>query len=76
MNVIMKQFRVQPYTKKELALLYFPDSTPRTAVSHLKAWIYHCEPLVRQLRLLDYRPSSKCFTPLQVKAITDHLGEP
>ena len=29
----------RPYTKKELALLYFPDSTPETAVKHLMTMI-------------------------------------
>ena len=29
------EFSIRPYTKKELALLYFPGSNPRTAVNHL-----------------------------------------
>ena len=31
--------KLRPYTKKELALMYFPDSTPETAVKHLKMMI-------------------------------------
>ena len=29
----------RPYTKKELALLYFPDSAPETAVKHVTSTI-------------------------------------
>lgn len=72
----MKQFSIQSYTKKELALMYFPDSAPRTAVNHLMAWIRRCTPLREQLNHAGYRTTSKCFTPRQVKAIVDQLGEP
>ena len=33
----MEEFKIRTYTKKELALLYFPDSTPQAAGKHLKA---------------------------------------
>lgn len=72
----MNQFKIRSYTKKELALLYFPDSNPRTAVNHLMSWICRCTPLCEQLRLMDYRPTSKFFTPRQVKSIVEQLGEP
>ena len=67
---------IKPYTKKELALIYFPDSEPHTAVKHLMAWIRRCTQLWSQLQTSDYRISSKSFTPREVKVIINYLGEP
>ena len=72
----METFIIKAYTKKELALMYFPDSMPRTAVSHLMAWINRCNPLAELLQTTGYLPTNKAFTPRQVKAIVEHLGEP
>jgi len=71
-----KDFTVRAYTKKELALLYFPDSSPRTAVNHLMVWIRRCTQLWEQLQAMGYNITSKAFTPRQVKAIVEELGEP
>lgn len=72
----MDTFIIKAYTKKELALMYFPDSMPRTAVSHLMAWITRCPQLMTQLQASGYQTLNKGFTPRQVKAIVEHLGEP
>ena len=71
-----EQFKIRSYTKKELALLYFPDSTPQQAVRHLMQWIRRCDDLWKPLNESGYRKTDKSFTPRQVKAITDNLGEP
>lgn len=71
-----EEFIIRPYTKKELALRYFPDSTPSTAVNHLMAWVRRCTPLWDALQATGYRPTSKSFTPRQVKSIVEYLGEP
>ena len=72
----MEEFIIRTYTKKELALMYFPKSNPRTAVNHLMAWIHQCDPLWEELLAMGYHKLSKAFTPKQVKAIIDYLGEP
>lgn len=72
----MDDFIIRAYTKKELALMYFPDSAPRTAVNHLMAWIRRCTSLWQQLQQMDYSINSKTLTPRQVKAIVEQLGEP
>jgi hypothetical protein len=72
----MKDFRIRPYTKKELALMYFPDSQPRTAVNHLMSWIRRCTQLWEELQGMGYQPTSKAFTPREVRAIVEQLGEP
>ena len=72
----MDQFVFQCYTKKELALMYFPDSLPRTAVNHLMSWIHRCPQLWTELQSTGYSTTSKTFTPRQVRAVVEHLGEP
>lgn len=72
----MDTFMIRAYTKKELALMYFPESIPHTAVNHLMSWIRRCEPLWQQLQASGYHPNSKLFTPRQVQAIVEKLGEP
>jgi len=72
----MDTFIIRAYTKKELALMYFPDSTPRTAVSHLMGWIRRCTQLWELLQETGYEANCKTFTPRQVRAIIEQLGEP
>ncbi len=72
----MDKFIIRVYTKKELALMYFPNSSPRTAVNHLMSWIRRCTRLWEQLQATGYETTSKTFTPRQVKAIVELLGEP
>ena len=72
----MDDFKIRMYTKKELALMYFPESMPRTAVNHLMAWIRLCTPLWDELQKMGYCKTSKSFSPKQVKAIVEYLGEP
>lgn len=72
----MEEFIIQQYTKKQLALMYFPESYPRTAVNHLMAWIHRCTPLWQELLGMGYHITCKSFTPRQVKSIVEYLGEP
>ena len=67
---------IRAYTKKELALLYFPDSTPRVAVNHLMMMI-RCNDMLRdELQAMGYNKKRKTFTPREAKAIIDWLGTP
>ena len=72
----MDDFIIRAYTKKELALMYFPDSSPRTAVNHLMSWIRRCTLLWQQLQSMGYEANCKTLTPRQVKTIVEQLGEP
>lgn len=73
---MMNKFEIRGYTKKELALCYFPYSTPHTAVNHLVAWINRCTPLQEALRDQDYKKSAKWLSPREVRMIVEYLGEP
>lgn len=73
----MDEFAIRSYTKKELALCYFPTSeNPHSAVNHLMSWINRCTPLREALEAQGYRKSAKWFSPREVRMIIDHLGEP
>ena len=72
----MEHFNLRAYSKKELALRYFPDSTPRVAVNHLMALIHRNDMLRDELEKTGYKNSSKVFTPRQVQAIFEWLGAP
>ncbi len=72
----MNNFTIRAYSKKELALLYFPDSTPRVAVNHLMALIRRNDMLSDELLSTGYKTTNKVFTPRQVQAIVDWIGAP
>ena len=72
----MKKFPIRVYSKKELALCYFPNSLPRTACNHLIKWINQNNELLKQLNDAGYDKKSKSFSPRQVELITDFLGTP
>lgn len=67
---------IKAISKKELALMYFPDSTPHVAVNHLMAWINQAPDLLAQLESMGYRKSHKIFTPRQARLILDEFGIP
>ena len=72
----MDNFTIRAYTKKELALLYFPDSTPGTAVKHLMVTIRRNDMLWDELQAMGYYNRRKTFTHREVRAIVDWLGAP
>ena len=45
----MNDFKIRPYTKKELALFYFPTADPHVAVNRLMSWVNRCKPLHKAL---------------------------
>ena len=48
----------------------------KIAVNHLMVWIRRCTPLWDELLQTGYKTTSKEFTPKQVRAIIEQLGEP
>lgn len=74
----MKQtgFIIRQYGRTELAQMYSPDIAPESAWRKLRRWIEHYPGLTEQLHSLGYVSGARCFTPLQVQAIINALGEP
>ncbi|MCM1109250.1 MAG: DUF4248 domain-containing protein [Clostridium sp.] len=65
------------YTRRTLALMYFPKSPARQAVRRLTEWIHRCRPLHEQLtrdgREFDRRRN---LTIREVHLIFEYLGDP
>ncbi len=72
----MSDFKIKNYTKKELALMFFPDSDPRTAVRHLMSWIKRNKAISDYLAENSHNQFSKYFTSREVGVIINNLGEP
>ena len=63
-------------TKREIATLYFPDMTPKSASEKLTSWINNCKPLVRRLSKTGYKSDTHTLSDRQISMIYDYLGEP
>ncbi|MGL4518434.1 MAG: DUF4248 domain-containing protein [Phocaeicola sp.] len=61
---------------RELASLYFPNSTGTSAVVQFRRWIIRCTPLQERLSELGWSKGQRILTPLQHTAVIDFLGEP
>ena len=72
----METIKTRAYSKKELALMYFPDSTPETAVKHMMMMIRSNDMLWDELQEMGYYSKSRTFTPRQVQAIFEWIGAP
>ena len=70
------QFAIKAYSKRELAMLYFPDIEPESATRQLQLWIDRCTALSDALRASNYIHRQRILTPKQVRLIVDYLGEP
>lgn len=67
-------FLLKTYTRKELALLYFPDSTVNGAYYCLRRWLE--EKKENNPDLLKEIHAKKIFPKVIVKQIVELLGEP
>lgn len=68
--------KIKCYQKSELALLYFPDSEPHTAVNRLSGWIQKCKPLANALAGCNQSRFAKFYSARAVRLIVEYLGEP
>lgn len=62
--------------KGELAHLYLPNITERSATNCLTRWINNHPVLRTELEATGLKPKQKMLTPLQVSIIIKYLGEP
>ena len=68
--------KIKTYPKSELALMYFPHSTPHVACNHLNRWIHNCPELFEALQQCNQAPLSKNYSAQAVRLIIEYLGEP
>lgn len=71
-----RSFRIRAYGRTELAQQYNPHLAPSTAWHRLREWILRYPGLPERLTELGYVESARTWTPAQVRAIVDALGEP
>ncbi len=69
-------FEIKAYSKRELALLYFPGIEPESATRQLQLWIDRCSELRKGLEELYYIRRQRILTPKQVSLIVEYFGEP
>jgi len=78
MNDMNKEevFKIRAYGFGELAQLYFPNHTKRSASAQLRNWIKENPRLIAELQAVGFYFGKKILTPMLVKIIVDLFGEP
>ena len=72
----METFKIRTYGRMELAQMYNPCMNPHSAYRKFIMWIELCPNLRDRLMEMGHNPRKRTYTPLQVKAIIEALGEP
>lgn len=70
------KFKVRAFGYGELAQLYFPNITKKSASAQLRRWINVSNKVKTMLENLGYKPGNRLLTPAHVKVIIDEFGEP
>jgi hypothetical protein len=70
------KFKVRAFGYGELAQLYFPNITKKSASAQLRRWINVSTNVKPMLENLGYKPGNRLLTPAHVKIIIDEFGEP
>ena len=71
-----EKFRIRSYGYGELAQLYFPNITKKSATWQLRIWIVSSVLLCEKLEAVGYVKGKRLLTPIQVKLIVGEFGEP
>ena len=72
----MDTFKLQSYTKADLAQLYSPHSEGGAALQTLYRWMQRNRPLMEELASVGYNKFRHSFLKQEVEIIVKHLGEP
>lgn len=70
------KFIVRAYGFGELAQLYFPHVTKKSASTQLGKWIEINSELKLQLKSYGFKRGKRILTPKQVEIIVINIGEP
>lgn len=68
--------KIHTFYVKELAALYFVNSSPRAATTQLRRWIDRNQSMKSELTEAGYKDGQRVFTTRQVELIFRYLGEP
>jgi len=73
----MDSVPIRGYSKKELALLYFPHSkNAHSAVNLFMSRLTRYPDILQELERMGYRKTDKLFTPRMVAYLFEELGDP
>ena len=70
------KFKIKSYGYGELAQLYFPNISKKSASAQLRRWIKMSKAVMPLLLKLGYKPGLRLLTPAHVKVIVEEFGEP
>ena len=71
-----ESFKVRAYGFCELAQLYFPNITKKSASAQLRRWIKLSRTVMSELENFGYKPGIRLLTPAHVRVIIEEFGEP
>ncbi len=71
-----EKFRIRSYGFGELAQLYFPTITKKSASAQLRRWIKLSKTVMSELENYGYKSGIRLLTPAHVKVIVNEFGEP
>ncbi len=70
------KFKIKSYGFGELAQLYFPNISKKSASAQLRRWIKLSKTALPKLQNLGYKPGRRLLMPAHVKVIVYEFGEP
>lgn len=71
-----QKFEIRTYGFGELACLYFPKCTKKSASRIFSQWIHGCPVLVSKLTEANWQKRQKYFTPKQTRLVIEHFDHP
>ena len=71
-----EKFKIKSYGYGELAQLYFPNISKKSASAQLRRWIKSSETVLPLLKIHGYKTGLRLLTPAHVKVIVVEFGEP
>jgi hypothetical protein len=71
-----KEFIIRSYGYGELAQLYFPDISKKSASNQFRKWIRLNKSLQNELGVTGFCPGQKILTPKQVEVLIRAIGSP
>jgi hypothetical protein len=71
-----EKFRIRSYGFGELAQMYFPSISKKSAAAQFRKWIRTSKTALPLLENFGYKIGNRLLTPAQVNIIVDEFGEP
>ncbi len=70
------KFKIKSYGFGELAQLYFPSISKKSAAAQFRRRIRTSKTVLTMLENLGYKIGNRILTPAHVKVLVDEFGEP